>query len=268
MARARDYMLSMRLIPGLTPLLVCLALTPHRAAAATELAYTLYALGLPIADATLGADLSAQSYRISLTYRTVGLAELAIGGRLEQQAHGVFSGQAVLPKLFSSKARARGRDRVVSLSYRDETPSIAAIHPPPETEREEVPAPLRVRTMDPLSKIAALLRRVAATGRCDGDARDYDGRRLEVFQARTMGEETLPGSARSSFAGPALRCEFVSQILAGFRLGRDRNEDARPHGGIVWLAPVGTDGQRWPVRLEIETRWFGHADIYLTGVTR
>lgn len=244
---------------------LALAIAPASCAFAAELTYTLYALGVPIADATLGGDLAPDSYRMALTYRTVGLAELAFGGRLEQHAHGMFAGERTQPKMFSSKARIRGQDRIVSLAYRNDTPLIDAIAPPPESEREDVPMPMRAHTMDPLSKIAALLRRIATTGRCDGDARDFDGRRLELFEVRTMREDMLPASARSSFAGRALRCDFTSQILAGFRLGHDRAEDARPHRGTIWLAPIAAGAPRWPVRAEIETRWFGTAGIFLTG---
>ena len=76
----------------------------------------------------------------------------------------------------------------------------------------------------------------------------------------------LEATGRSSFAGPALRCDFTGRMLAGFLLGDDRERDRRPVRGSAWLAPVTSGGPRLPVRMTFETRWFGEATMYLVDV--
>jgi hypothetical protein len=249
-------------------LLLCLAspLAAHPAAAA-QLSYTLYVLGLPVADAVLSIDLGSPAYRVTLRFRTTGLADLVAGDRLEEHANGRFEADRPAPLEYTSNGRLHGQDRVVDMSYRDGAPVLAAITPPNEAEREDVPAALRARTIDPLSVIVMLLHLTATTGRCEGSARAYDGRRLQQLDARTAGEEDLPPSSRSSFSGRGLRCEFTDQTLAGFRIGSGRDDDLRTHRGTIWLSQVLPGVPRLPVRASVETRWLGDAMIYLTAAS-
>ena len=53
----------------------------------------------------------------------------------------------------------------------------------------------------------------------------------------------------------------------GFRLGSARDDDARERRGTIWLAQVLPKAPRLPVRIAVETRWFGEATIYLTAAT-
>jgi hypothetical protein len=87
------------------------------------------------------------------------------------------------------------------------------------------------------------------------------------LEARTVGEEDVPPSSRSSFSGRALRCDFTDQTLAGFRTGSGRDDDLRLHHGTIWLTQVLPDGPRLPVRVSVETRWMGDATIYLTSAS-
>lgn len=248
--------------------LLCLAspLVTHRAAA-TQLNYRLYVLGLPAAEATLRVDLASPAYRVTLRFHTVGLVTLVAGDRLEEHASGRFESDRPAPLEYGSNGRLHGQDRVADLTWRDGTPIVTAIAPPNEKEREEVPVAQRAHTIDPLSAIVMLLNQVAQTGRCEGTSRAYDGRRLQLLEARTAGEEDVPHSIRSSFSGRGLRCEFTDQTLAGFRLGSGRDDDFRLHRGTIWLSQVLPGGPRLPVRASVETRWLGAAMIYLTAAS-
>ena len=87
-------------------------------------------------------------------------------------------------------------------------------------------------------------------------------------EARTAGEEELPASGHSNYAGRALRCDFTDRTLAGFRTGSSRNDDLREHRGTIWLGQILPGSPRLPVRASVETRWFGDAMIYLKSVVR
>ena len=252
-----------------TPLILLLCLTSplaiHRAVA-EQLNYALHVVGLPVADATLNLGLTESGYRASFYFRTTGLANLVDGGRLEETVSGGLRNDRPTPQVFSSSGYLHGQNRVVDMAWQDGTPLVTAIAPPNATERENVPAALRAGTVDQVSLIVLLLHLVDQTGRCDGAARSYDGRDLQSFQVRTVGEEAIPASSQSSFSGRALRCAFTSQTLAGFRFGPAGEQDRHLHRGTIWLGRVVSGGPRLPVRAAFETRWFGDAAIYLTSV--
>src|SRR6185312_1721051 len=133
--------------------------------------------------------IGSPAYRIALGYHTVGVATVFNHDHLQNHVQGVFRADRPMPLAFSSNSRLRGQDRVVTLIWRDGTPIVAALTPPNETEREDVPPASRANTIDPLSALALLLRQVARTGRCEASSRTYDGRRLQRFDSRTIGEE-------------------------------------------------------------------------------
>jgi hypothetical protein len=249
---------------ALLTILLCLDVSPAAyQATAAQLGYTLYVVGLPAADAVLSLDLTAPAYRVTMDFHTTGLADLVANDRLEESIGGRFEGDRPVPLEYRFNSRFHGRDRAVGMTWHDGTPVVTAIAPPNSTEREDVPWPLRVRTIDPLSAFALLLHKAAQTGRCDDTARTFDGRVLQQFEIKTMGEEELPPSGRSSFSGRALRCEFTSQTFAGFRLHEGRDDDLRTHRGTIWLSQVLPGTSRLPVRASVETWWFGDAMIYL-----
>ena len=127
------------------------------------------------------------------------------------------------------------------------------------------PRSARANTIDTLSAMASLINQVNTTGRCEGKATTFDGRRLAQLEARTAGEQVLERTGRSNFAGKALRCDFVGRQLAGFNLDDDRERLQRPQSGTAWFAAVTPGGPKIPVRVAFQTRWFGEATMYVTG---
>jgi Protein of unknown function (DUF3108) len=249
-------------------LLLCIcawSITPR--AEAVELNYKLYVVAVPVATASIKLDLGTPAYRLSLDFQTTGIADLFAGDRLAEYTAGRIDNDRPAPAGYGSSGQLRGQNRVVTMSWRDSTPTITSITPPNNTEREDVPPALLAHSVDPLDAIVQLLREVARSGRCEGSSRAYDGRRLQLLQARTVGEEDVPPSIRSTFSGRALRCDFSDQTLAGYRLGSGRDDDMREHRGTIWLSQVLPGLQRLPVRASVETRWLGDATIYLTSAT-
>jgi len=121
--------------------------------------------------------------------------------------------------------------------------------------------------MDTLSALAQLMRRVERDRTCGTSVHTYDGRRILEVAARTGGMERLEPTGRSTFSGPALRCDFEGRVVAGFLLGDNDPEHRRPLHGSAWLAPLAHEGPVVPVRIAFQTRWFGPATMYLTAAT-
>jgi len=256
------------IVAALLAALPCLALSAMaRDAQSAELTFSLYALGIPVAESVMSVDLAQPRYRMAIHYGTSGLARLFSGDRLDEQSTGVFTRGVPYPAEFKSFVRLHGQDRTVTLDYRDGTPLVAAINPPNAGEREEVPDAQRAHVIDPMSALAAMMELAARTGRCDLNDRTYDGRRLEYFESHTAGEEDIPANSLSRYAGRALRCDYSSQTLAGFRQGDGREEDARARKGTLWLAHAIPSGPLVPVHGQIDTRFLGQATMYLTGVS-
>jgi hypothetical protein len=252
------------------PLILLLSLAPFSPmpkAAAADLNYTLYVVGLPVGDATVSLDLGTSAYRAGLRFHTTGIADMFVGDRVDEHTSGRFESDRPSPVEYFSTGRRHGTDRIVGMTWHDGTPVVTTITPANSTEREDVPAALLAHTVNPLDAIILLLRQVARTGRCEASSRAFDGRRLQLLEARTLGDEDIPPSGRSSFSGRALRCDFTDKTLAGFRLGPGRDDDLRDHHGTVWLAQISPAGQKLPVRASVETRWFGDATIYLTSAS-
>ena len=127
---------------------------------------------------------------------------------------------------------------------------------------------MRGNTLDTLSALIQLMRKVEQTGACETHVHTYDGRRVLDVAATTVGQQSLESSHGSIYQGPALRCDFEGSEIAGFLLGEDDPEHRRPLHGSAWLAPLMSGAPPLPVRIAFQTRWFGLTSMYLTAISR
>ena len=246
---------------GLLVPCVALAQTPEFHAS-----YQTYAAGLPVAEVDSGFSFGPRQYRMKLDYRTSGVVAWFIGGHQSDSVIGTWSGAQALPAQFVGKGQWRGEDRVVEIDYTRRKPEIRRLVPLNLENREPVPEALQADSIDGLSAVAELIHTIRDTGHCETTVRTYDGRRAIEIEAHTVGNETLAPTERSSFAGKTLRCDFSGRLIAGFRSGGDRAREGKPMHGSAWLAKIVADAPPVPVRLAFETRWFGDATMYLTGI--
>jgi Protein of unknown function (DUF3108) len=244
-------------------LIACVIATGARAA---DMHFSLYSLGVPVAESTMTVDIGPNGFRMGLSYHTTGVARMFSGDKLQETVTGHIVNGMPEPESFRSFVTLHGKDRTVSMTYRGGDPTITVLDPPNAGEREEVSATQTAKTLDPLTALASILAMAARTGRCEFSRHTFDGRRLEFFYARTGGEEDLPATGRSIFSGKALRCDYVARTEAGFLLNGDRPEDSRPRQGTIWLAHLTPSGPLVPVHGEVDTRFLGRATMYLTSV--
>lgn len=246
---------------------LCLGLLFVPAAARADpvqASYAAYAGGLNVMNLDASFDVAPTQYRARLNWRTAGAFSLAVSGGQETSVEGHFARGRAVPHRFYSGGTVRGEHRVTQMDYQGGQPVIRQLIPPVEKEREPVPAGSQANTIDTISAMAELIQKVNQTGRCEGSATTFDGRRLAVLQARTVAQEFLPPYSRSSFSGNALHCAFDGKILAGFRLDEDRQTQQREQHGDAWFASVTPGGPMIPIRISFHTRWFGDATMYLS----
>lgn len=233
-------------------------------AAESHLSYAAYAAGFNVLNIDATFDLGAKNYRIELNSRTAGAFGLLVHGEIKTVVTGLRTENTVSPTRNFSFGSFRGRPRRIQIDYVNGQPDLRVLEPADEADRDPVPAAMQRDTIDPESAMAALIYRVTATGKCEGSARIFDGRRLSEIRAVTIGPETLPPDSDSIYAGPTLRCDFEGRQLAGFLHDADEAELKRIQRGSAWFAPAVPGGQSLPVRIKFSTRFFGAATMYLT----
>ena len=229
-----------------------------------HLNYSAYADGLNVMDVQAALTISQQSYRVQVSYHVTGLVGVFVNAENTTTVDGRFEGDTPIPRELFSAGRLRGQQRVTQIDWQNGRPVISQLVPPVEAERDPVPAEEQAHTVDTLSAMASLLHQVAVSGRCEGGLNTFDGRRLASIEAHTVGEEVLAKTARSTFQGPALRCDFEGRQLGGFVHDTDLSQLRRPQRGSAWFASVAAGQPPVPVRITFETRVLGATTMYLT----
>jgi hypothetical protein len=233
---------------------------PTRAA----LDYAGYAVGLHILSVESYLGLGPWNYQVDVRFNTTGLAGLFNRGHEFATVRGGWRDDRAAPGRYESQGEWRGTARHAVIDY-GTRPEVRTLLPPGPRDREPVPPALQAGSTDLLSALATLVRHVTETGACETAARVYDGRTLSIFATRSAGWQTLPPTDRSSFAGPALRCDFQGRVAAGFLAGHEPDTKRPPLRGSIWLArALPPPSPPVPVRIGIDTRWFGEVTLYLT----
>jgi hypothetical protein len=233
------------------------------AAGKGQLSYSAYVAGLHVFSARATVAITPQHYAVDLDYRTTGLYGALVRGNLHSTVQGSFIGDTPAPQHFFSDGWWHGGPRETLIDYHHGLPDIRVLIPPNLAERDPVPAALEQGATEPLSAVAMLVRRLGETGRCEGSARLFDGRRLSEITVHTAGQQMLQAEGRSSFHGAATRCDFVGVQLAGFMHDADAS-DHRPQYGSAWLAPILPATPPLPVRLSFHLGFLGDVTMYLT----
>jgi hypothetical protein len=232
--------------------------------------YTAYFSGFSVATLDAALRWDGQRYHFAALMRTAGILAAFVRGEQIAEVEGVVqpgSRLGLAPARYTMEGRWRDRLRRIAMRWPSGEPEVLTLIPANTEEREPVPPELQRGTVDTLTALVALLRRATETGRCEGEAALFDGRRRTDVTARTEGEDTLHAHRWGIFAGPALRCTVEGRQLAGFWSGQNRDEAGAPRSATAWLARPEPGMPLIPVRIEAETGW-GPVYIHLTRVGR
>jgi hypothetical protein len=227
--------------------------------------YTGYSHGLIVLKLAGTLSLTPGAYSAHVTFHTAGMAAWMLRSTNDTSVSGVFDGGQARPELFVGTGQLRDSRRMTRIEYVDGNPVVKALAPPAERERTPVPLAQTAHTIDTLSAVALLIRTVGATGACDGSVTTFDGRRLATQSAHTAGREMLAKTSRSSFAGTALRCDFVGRQLAGFVRNEDEDGLRKPRKGAAWLAELVPGAPPVPVRVVFDNNILREVTLYLTA---
>jgi len=242
-----------------------LACAAPSAASAREmrLRYDVTVLGgVSLGEIEVTTMLDRAGYRIEIRTRPYRAAQLVGAAEQSGRVEGRWGRSGPEPRLYAANGSWRGRAYVSELHYQRGLPTIRRQEPSNE-DREAVPPELIRGTIDALSGVAGMLKKVAETEACDGSTAIYDGRRRSV--AVMTSSAKLQVSDQGHLNGRALRCGFTVRTIAGFRHDDDREAAMRPLKGSVLIALREGGEFPLPLRFEVETRWFGTVAVQLAG---
>lgn len=236
-----------------------------------DLAYDAYNSGFHIMTLELEIGLGREAYEVTARYRTAGVLSWVWPWESTAQSHGKVLNGALLPEQHRVQSRVRGRERTVEIGYRDGHAVVVEVLPPPsqDYEREPVGEAERRGAGDPMTAILAALREAQVLGACAGRRAVFDGRRRYDLEFRQLAFERLDGGSRDRFSGVARACEFTYRPLGGFlRRSDDPERGRRVRTGRVWLASVIAGAPEAPVRIEIDSEYWGPTIVHLRGAGR
>jgi hypothetical protein len=206
---------------------------------------------IPLLEIESRSRVDPSDYAMDVEMETVGVVDLLFSWRANQATRGALESAQVAPRSFRSASEFRGRRQDIDLGYgpqgldreRVEGSTVEA------SEREEVPPELRRDTVDPLSAVVQVSRRLVAGGTCTGTSRVFDGVRRYDLNYEDLGERELEDGEK--FTGRARLCRATMVPIGGFWRPTDREPDSLHHIDAYWAAPwPGADPV--PVKLALE----------------
>lgn len=234
-------------------------------AAADRFALTYDGVGLgivPLGGVTVDADVSEDSYSVSATLASGGLANLFERTNIRASASGRISGSALAWERYDLDHHYSHKHRVIAMRVGEGgavtseiTPNYRIWGEPPATEEQ------RRRSRDPLSSMIAMAIDVGQTRRCAGAYPTFDGR-FHYLLELAGGE--VDDFNDSSYQGEVLRCSLAYIAVAGFE-PRDAGRRRIPHGE-AWFALMPDTSFAPPLR--IATPWPRRVAIRLSSWRR
>lgn len=167
-------------------------------------------------SAELRFDRDGTEYEFVLTVRTAGVIGFLYRWRIRQGVTGRLDGggtEGLVPGRVTQIEETRQRRSHMHWHYTDDGFVVESVDPPPNRRKAIDPRPLvpglAPGTLDPVSAIFALARRVAADGGCGARVPVLDGRRrYDMILGRDGGPDG------------GLRCRVTFDRVAGFRRKR------------------------------------------------
>ena len=216
--------------------------------------YTFYFGGFTILQATTIIELKRKSYKVVSRSETDGLLNLFFEWSGQATSKGNFLEWRSVPILHQNIGKRAGNVRMTVLSYESSGKLISSdIQPPPDlSEVFPLPRSLVKETIDPLTAIVQMNRRLERGMGCNATFPVFDGRRRYDLTLVDRGETTFKQTPFSIFQGKANVCTINVNMLGGHK--REKSKYAATSGEkLVYVARPLKGGPILPVGLTVET---------------
>ncbi len=213
---------------------------------------------MTLVEAEISYSQSEIGYHLVSKGRTRGLLDLFFSWQGQAETEGLRLKEGRRPLVHEHEGTRKKKIRRTRVDWNGAAGPRTEAEPPSDLERvTPVPKSSIAGTSDPFTVILSLLDQLAATGRCEGEAKVWDGRRRYDLSVTHLGEEELIADRPWSYGGQAIGCALDIKRIGGFRREkpdwRSRDENA-PTRRVVWAAEI--ESGHWAlVRGEMETQY-------------
>ena len=230
--------------------------------------YTFYFGGFSILQAETTIELRRKSYKVVSKSKTDGILNVFFEWSGQATSKGNFLKWRSVPSLHQNVGKRAGNVRKTVLSYESNGEIVSSdIQPPPDlSEVFPVPSGLLKETIDPLTAIVQINRRLEHGMGCNATFPVFDGRRRYDLTLADRGELTLKQTPFSVFKGKALVCAINTNMLGGHK--REKSKYTTTSGEkLVYVGRPLKDGPILPVALMVETA-FGTLTGHLVSIKK
>jgi len=226
---------------------------PRDATEGFALTYDVYTGGLRAIRFDFEVDLADPGYATRIRLQTAGIVGALFNWSLEASSRGDWDDGEIAPEKYRSANIWRSRQRRVAIDYAGDGQRTVTAEPPyGEEDIKRVDPALIPGAVDPTTAVTALVLTSAIDGDCRPRTAVYDGRRRYDANMEVLPPRDLKSSAAAPFAGRVEGCRLTFERIAGFKPDRKRLQDLEV---AIWLADIGVEPGRVPVRLELSTPW-------------
>jgi hypothetical protein len=218
--------------------------------------YALSLMGLPFGSASAIGVIEPQSYKLDISMRTTGLANLVNNTKGAASATGKLLAEGPAPATFAHSIANSTETRTVRMAMSGNTVQALEVNPAPwdAVLRLPVSDEQKRHIMDPLS---ALLMRVPAgeplvgPSACNRNIPVFDG--VTRFDVRLAYVETRSARTRG-YEGPVTVCRAHYTPISGHRPDSASTKFMAENQDMsVWLAPLTNAHVVVPLRIDIRT---------------
>ncbi len=235
---------------------LCCALSGAAEAETIRAHYALSLMGLSIGSAFASGVVEPQSYRVDISMRTTGLANLVNNSKGAATASGAFTQVGPSPSAYANTTSNSDETRTVRMSLAGNSVRAAEVRPEPWDMDARIPVTdgNRKRIVDPVSALIMSVPQgqdLAGPAACNRTISVFDGvTRFDVALAYA-GAHT---ASTKGYSGPVAVCSARYTPIAGHRPdSKSTRYMAENHDMNVWLAPLPDVHVVVPIHIDIKT---------------
>lgn len=212
--------------------------------------YSGSVLFLKVADISLSAAFSDDTYSAAATFQSAGLLSWFDDTDIEASTSGYRVEAGLTPYRYQHTNHASNKGRVVGIDFEDGTavpdvqPPFGSMGDPAATDEE------RAGALDPVSALLQIITAIPATedGQCDGRVPIFDGKARYNLRLNNAGMDDV---RTRGWRGEALRCQAFIEPISGYDEGDRPSEDDTNRPVTIWLADI--ENVLVPVRFRAQT---------------
>ena len=230
-----------------------------------QVVYDVYAGGFHVVQATLDIDMRKKHrYSIVLDAHTRGFLNNVVPWNGVFESHGWAKLGDNKPEKHQSRTTWQGEEDVKEYLYnKDGTFNALRITDKhAKREKREVLPEVTNNTIDVLTATLNVLERYEETGKCEGEAEIFDGKRRFLQTFMHEAEKQLTPSKYNIYGGAAAECIVEVTPINGEWSKKPRGwlsiqEQGRERGTMptVWIGRLSETGPAVPVKIRVKTQY-------------